>query len=109
MQYVKIHIPDQDGRAEAVVELSGRGRIVCLPDHVYVVPEPGLELLQSLSVQYKELGRGGRLCGKRYKILLPRKHNDNRPVSAKLFEQTFDELAHQFGGLSCQPGLVRDV
>jgi len=31
---------------------------VCLPDDVFVVPEPALELLQSLGVNYQEPGRG---------------------------------------------------
>jgi hypothetical protein len=27
--------------------------------HVFIVPEPALELLQSLGTNYQELGRGG--------------------------------------------------
>jgi hypothetical protein len=59
MQMVKIHIPDRGDRAKAVGTLTLRGRVVCLPDDVFVVPEPALEVLQSLGVTYKELGRGG--------------------------------------------------
>lgn len=57
MQMVKIHIPAREDRIRSVVELARRGRIVCLPDEVFVVPEPALELLDSLNVQYTELGR----------------------------------------------------
>jgi hypothetical protein len=33
--------------------------VVCLPDNVFIVPEPALELLHSLDVHFVELGRGG--------------------------------------------------
>ena len=59
MQMVKIQIPERSDRAKALVELSRRGRVVCLPDEVFIVPQPALELLQSLGVAYQELGRGG--------------------------------------------------
>jgi hypothetical protein len=59
MQMVKIQIPSREDRCRCLVELARRGRIVCLPDNVFIVPEPALELLQSLSVQVIELGRGG--------------------------------------------------
>lgn len=59
MQFIKIEIPEQDGRAKAFVEMTRRGRVVCLPDDIYVVPEPALELLDSLGCSYVELGRGG--------------------------------------------------
>jgi hypothetical protein len=59
MQMVKIRVPERSDRAKSLVEMARRGRVVCLPDHVFVVPEPALELLQSLGVNYQELGRGG--------------------------------------------------
>jgi hypothetical protein len=59
MQYVKIQIPDQPKRAMAMVEMARRGRIDCYRDHVYMVPEPALDLLKELGVTYEELGRGG--------------------------------------------------
>jgi hypothetical protein len=59
MQMVKIQIPEREDRVKSLVELARRGRIVCLPDNVFVVPEPALELLRSLEVSYVELGRGG--------------------------------------------------
>jgi hypothetical protein len=59
MQMVKIQIPDRGGRAKALVEAGRRGRVICLPDNVFIVPEPALALLQSLGVVYQELGRGG--------------------------------------------------
>jgi hypothetical protein len=59
MQMVKIQIPDRQERAQAFVEMGRRGRIVCLPDNVFIVPEPALELLTKMGVHYQELGRGG--------------------------------------------------
>jgi hypothetical protein len=59
MQMVKIHVPDQPNRAQATLEVSRRGRIDSYPDHVYVVPEPALDLLKQYGVAYTELGRGG--------------------------------------------------
>jgi hypothetical protein len=59
MQMVKIQIPDRADRVKCLVELARRGRVICLPDDVFIVPEPALELLRSLGVQHNELGRGG--------------------------------------------------
>lgn len=59
MEMVKIQIPEQPLAAKAFVEMGRRGRIVCLPDEVFVVPEPALKLLRSMGVTYQELGRGG--------------------------------------------------
>jgi hypothetical protein len=59
MQMVKIQIPNKKDSAKALVEMGRRGRIICLPDNVYVVPEPALELLRTLGITYQELGRGG--------------------------------------------------
>jgi hypothetical protein len=64
MQMVKIQIPERSDRAKALETLTLRGRVICLPEYVFVVPEPALAVLQSLRVNYQELGRGGvRLCG----------------------------------------------
>jgi hypothetical protein len=59
MQYVKIQIPDHPKRAEATLEICRRGRVDDYPDHVYMVPEPGLKILEQYGVAYAELGRGG--------------------------------------------------
>jgi hypothetical protein len=59
MQMVKIHISDQNQRAKALLELVRRGRVVCIPHDVFVVPEPALDVLRSLGVTFDELGRGG--------------------------------------------------
>jgi hypothetical protein len=59
MQMVKIRVAERSDRAKSLVEVARRGRVVCLPDDVFIVPEPALELLQSLGVNYEELGRGG--------------------------------------------------
>jgi hypothetical protein len=59
MQMVKIHIGKCNDRAKALDVLTLRGRVIGLRDHVFIVPEPALEVLQSLGVTYEELGRGG--------------------------------------------------
>jgi len=59
MQMIKIQIPDKNGSARALVELSRHGRVDCYADEVYIVPEPALKLLQDLGVTFQELGRGG--------------------------------------------------
>jgi hypothetical protein len=40
---------------------------------------------------------------RRYEILLPLTHNDGRPVSGELFEQTREEIVAQCGGLTFSP------
>lgn len=59
MLMVKIQIENPKGRAKAMVQLARKGRIICLPDHVYVVPEPASDLLKEMGVAFAELGRGG--------------------------------------------------
>jgi hypothetical protein len=59
MQMVKIHIPERNDRAKALETLTLRGRVICLPDDIFIVPEPALEVLQSLAVAFQELERGG--------------------------------------------------
>src|SRR5713226_110214 len=52
MQMVKIHIPERSDRAKALETLTLRGRVICLPDNIFIVPEPALEVLQSLTVAF---------------------------------------------------------
>ena len=59
MQMVKIQIPDRAQRAKGIAEITLRGQVICLPDHIFVVPEPALEPLNDLLVTFTELGRGG--------------------------------------------------
>jgi hypothetical protein len=59
MQMVKVQIPEQENSEKAVVEIMRRGRMICLPGDVFVVPEPALALLNSMNVNFVELGRGG--------------------------------------------------
>lgn len=59
MQMVKIEIRTRSGRATALVEVARRGRIVALPDHTFIVPEPALMLLRSYGIRFRELARGG--------------------------------------------------
>jgi hypothetical protein len=59
MQLVKIQIADRDECAKAFAALVRRGRVDCFRDNIFLVPEPALEVLQELGVNYVELGRGG--------------------------------------------------
>ena len=59
MQMVKIQIPERSDRAKALEVLTLRGRVICLPNNVFIVPEPALEVLHKLAVVYQELERGG--------------------------------------------------
>jgi hypothetical protein len=56
MQMVRIQIPNATQRGEALLALIRRGRVVCLPGDVLVVPDPALELLRTLGVSFIELG-----------------------------------------------------
>jgi hypothetical protein len=59
MQMVKIQIPDRDACARAFSALIRRGRVDCYHDNIFIIPEPGLQLLQDLGISFIELGRGG--------------------------------------------------
>ena len=59
MQMVKIQIPDKDECARAFSALIRRGRVDCFRDNVFIVPEPALQVLKTMGVNYQELGRGG--------------------------------------------------
>lgn len=59
MQMVKIQIPNRDECAKEFAALIRRGRVDCYPDNTFIIPEPGLQVLQEIGVSYIELGRGG--------------------------------------------------
>ncbi len=59
MQMVKIRISERPDRVKALETLTLRGRVVCLPENEFIVPDPALEVLRELGVHYEELGRGG--------------------------------------------------
>ena len=46
---------------------------------------------------------------RRYEMLLPLKHNDGRPVSGELLEQTRELLIKRFKGLTFWPQSVRGM
>jgi hypothetical protein len=60
MLMVKIHLPKAAERAEALVALMRRGRVMCLRGDIFVVPEPALVHLRTMGVKFLELGRGGK-------------------------------------------------
>jgi hypothetical protein len=60
MKWVKIHIPDREQSAKALVEMARRGRIDCYEGNIYVVPEPALQLLKELDISFQEQDRFGR-------------------------------------------------
>ena len=55
MQMVKIQISDRDECSKGFAALIRRGRVDCYPDNTFIIPEPGLQLLQELGVSYVEL------------------------------------------------------
>jgi hypothetical protein len=59
MEMIRVQIPDKDDCARAFSAFIRRGRVECLRDNVFIVPEPALEVLEELGVAYRELGRGG--------------------------------------------------
>ena len=59
MQMVKIHIPPQVTREDAILAVMRRGRVICIVGDIFVVPEPALDVLRSFGVTFEELGRGG--------------------------------------------------
>ncbi len=59
MQMVKIQIVDREACIRAFGALIRRGRVDSYRDNIFVIPEPGLELLDEMGVPYIELGRGG--------------------------------------------------
>ncbi len=59
MQMVKIRIANRSHRAKALEALTLRGRVICLPENTFIVPEPALEVLRSLGVTCEELEQGG--------------------------------------------------
>jgi hypothetical protein len=58
MQMIKIQIPNKNECAKAFSVLIRRGKIDCFKDNVSIVPEPALEVLRQLAVNYVELHRG---------------------------------------------------
>ncbi len=59
MRMIKIQISDKHERTKGFAALVRKGRVMCFRDNVFIIPEPGLEVLKSLGVHYVELGRGG--------------------------------------------------
>jgi hypothetical protein len=55
---IKIQIPDKDESARAFVELARSSRIACLPNDIYMVPEPALALLRTLGISFRQLAPG---------------------------------------------------
>lgn len=59
MQMVKVQIPDREECAKGFAALIRRGRVDCYPDNTFIIPEPGLQVLQDMGISFVELGRGG--------------------------------------------------
>lgn len=59
MQMVKVQVPDRDECTRAFAALMRRGRVDCYPDNTFIIPEPGVQLLQQMGITFVELGRGG--------------------------------------------------
>ena len=50
MKFAKIHFPDEQIAAKALVGMAQRGRVIGLRDHVFIVPEPALAWLTENSL-----------------------------------------------------------
>jgi hypothetical protein len=84
MQMVKIHIPERSDRAKALETLTLRGRVICLPDNIFIVPEPALEVLQSLRSRSRNWSAEDSTMRKgRYEILLP--VTTRNPLRSRVF------------------------
>ena len=59
MYWVKIQIPDREECTRGFAAMIRRGRVDCYRENTFIVPEPALELLRDLNVNFLELGRGG--------------------------------------------------
>ena len=59
VQMIKIQITEREPAVRAFAALIRRGRVDCYRDNVFIIPEPGLELLGEMEIPYVELGRGG--------------------------------------------------
>jgi hypothetical protein len=59
MQMVKVQVPDRDECTRAFAALMRLGRVDCYPDNTFIIPEPGVQLLQQMGLTFVELGRGG--------------------------------------------------
>ena len=97
MQMVKIRISERPDRVKALETLTLRGRVVCLPENEFIVPDPAWKCSASWEFTTKNWGvEDSTMRKRRYEIHLPVKFNDGRPVSAELLEQTREELIGQF-------------
>jgi len=56
MKLIRIAIPDKDNRTRGFPAMARRGRVVCLRDNQFIVPEPALAFLDSLNVSYDLIG-----------------------------------------------------
>lgn len=56
MRRIRIQIPDREACIRAFSALIRRGRIDCYRENVFVIPEPGLDLLSEMGVPFIELG-----------------------------------------------------
>jgi hypothetical protein len=52
MKRFQIHIEGKENQTRALAQVMRRGRITCLRDDMFVVPEPALDLLKDLAIPY---------------------------------------------------------
>ena len=59
MKVVKIRFSDPDSAAKGIGRLMRRGKVICLPENTYVVPQQGLKILDEIPVTYEILAEEG--------------------------------------------------
>ena len=56
MKHFRIRIDDDEQRPHAITEVTRRGRVVCLRNHEFIVPEPALTFLDGIRTEYVLIG-----------------------------------------------------
>ena len=56
MKHFRIRMDDGESSGRGFYEIMRRGRIVCLRENQFIVPEPALTLLDELGVEYAVMG-----------------------------------------------------
>lgn len=56
MKHFRIRIDDEEQNARGILAVSRLGRVVCLRDDQFIVPERALKLLKEMNVDYRLIG-----------------------------------------------------
>ena len=59
MKVVKIRFSDRESAAKGIGQIMRRGKVICLPENTYIVPQQGLKILDEIPVTYEILAEEG--------------------------------------------------